>query len=199
MRGQGVGFVPDVNQGRGGRVSGDALGDACVFGCVGCIGLARGVVQQQHGIGLADVLPGAGDADALGFVAAVAQACCVEHVQGHAFDLDGLLDDVARGAGLRGDDGQFRPGQGVEQGAFAGVGLSGNDDFDAFAQQRALLGAGEHIMKLLAQGGELAAGAGLGEEVDFFFREVQRGFGEHAQLDQPLQQGLDARGEGACQ
>ena len=54
-------------------------------------------------------------------------------------------------------------------------------------------------MKLLAQGGELAAGAGLGEEVDFFFGEVQRGFGEHAQLDQPLQQGLDARGEGACQ
>ena len=80
LRGQGVGFVPDVNQGRGGRVSGDAFGDACVFGCVGGIGLARGVVQQQHGVGLADVLPGAGDADALGFVAAVAQACCVEHV-----------------------------------------------------------------------------------------------------------------------
>ena len=33
----------------------------------------------------------------------------------------------------------------------------------------------------MAQGGELAAGAGLGEKVDFFFGEVQHSFGMQLQ------------------
>ena len=68
-------------------------------------------MQEQHRIGLFDLAPGALDADLLHLVhaGAVAQARGVDHVQRHAFDLDGLLHQVARGAGNGGHDGQLGP------------------------------------------------------------------------------------------
>ena len=96
---------------------------------------AAQVVQEQHGVGAADLVPGAGDADLLDRVVAVAQAGGVDHVDGHALNLDGLADHVARGAGHRRDDGQLGAGQRVQQAAFAGVGLARNDNAQALAQQ----------------------------------------------------------------
>ena len=75
---------------------------------------------------------------------AVAQARGVDHMQRHAFDLDGLADHVARGAGDRRDDRQLGAGQRIEQRALAGVGLAGDHHLDAFAQQRALARALHH-------------------------------------------------------
>ena len=74
----------------------------------------------------------------------VAQAGGVDHVQRHAFDLDRLADLVARRAGDRRDDRQLGAGQRVEQRALADVGLAGDHDLDAFAQQRALARARQH-------------------------------------------------------
>ena len=45
----------------------------------------------------------------------------VDHVQRHAFDLDGFAQAVTRGAGDRRDDGQLGTGQRVEQRALARV------------------------------------------------------------------------------
>ena len=47
-------------------------------------------------------------------------------MNGHAFYLKLLLQFVARGAGNGRHDGQLLTGQGIEQGAFAHIGLTGN-------------------------------------------------------------------------
>ena len=156
-------------------------------------------MQKQHGIGLGDFFPGAGNADALHLVAALAQAGRVDHVQRHAVDLDGFLHLVARGAGNGGDDGQLGPGQGVEQRAFARIGLPGNHHLDAFAQQRPLLGAGQHLGQLALQGVQLAPGIGFLQKVDLFFGEVQRRLNQHAQVDQGIAQHGDFLRERARQ
>jgi hypothetical protein len=108
---------------------GMARGDGGGFGGF-VVGLARRVrsCRKQHRVGVFDVRPSARDADALDLVAGArrAQAGGVEHVQRHAFDLDGLLHHVARGAGNGGDDGQLGPRQRVQQAALAGVGLAGD-------------------------------------------------------------------------
>jgi hypothetical protein len=56
-------------------------------------------VQEEHGIGCCNLVPGACNADALHLVIAVTQACGVDHMQGHALDLNRLLHLVARGSG----------------------------------------------------------------------------------------------------
>ncbi len=109
-------------------------------------------------------------------------------MQRHALDLDRLLHFVARGAGNRRDDGQFRPGQRVQQRAFAGVGLAGNHHLDAFAQQRALLRPLHHLRQRVLQFFQLAAGIGLLQKVDVFLGEIQRRLDQHAQVDQRVAQ-----------
>ena len=59
-------------------------------------------------------------------------------MQRYALDLQHMRNDIARGAGLRCDDGEFSPSQGVEQRAFARIGLPGNHHPDTFPQQTAL-------------------------------------------------------------
>ena len=137
--GRRVVLVPHVQQRHGARQLARQLGrDVRILALVIRRVQARQIVQQQHGVGAGDVRPGALDADALHLVIAFAQASGVQHVQGHAFDLNGLLHHVARGAGNRGDDGQLGPRQRVQQAALARVRLARNDHLDAFAQQRAL-------------------------------------------------------------
>ena len=148
-------------------------------------------MQEQHRVGGLDVAPGALDADALDLVLALAQAGGVEHVQRHAFDLDGLPHHVAGGACHRRDDGQFRPGQRIEQRAFSRIRLAGDDHVHALAQQGALVGARVHALYLLAQRRKLAARIGLLEKVQLFLGEVQRGFDQHAQMHQRLAQRPD--------
>ena len=146
-----------------------------------------------------DLVPAACHADALDLVDRIAQAGRVDHVHRHAFDLDRAADFVAGGAGNRGDDRELGPGQRVEQRALADVGLAGEHDGDAFAQQRALPRAVEHGVELHGNGLQPAAGVRLLQKVDLFFGEVERGLHEHAQLYQALTQRIDLVGKRAGQ
>ena len=109
------------------------------------------IVQEQHYVSPGDFRPGPLDADLLHQVAALAQAGGVDHMHRHTFDLDGLLDLVAGGARHGGDDGQFGPGQGVEQRRLARIGLPGDNHLDALTQQRALPGALHHRVQVVLQ------------------------------------------------
>ena len=170
----------------GGNRGGQPLGDARLAGVVAGLAEPRQVAQPQHRVGLADRRPGAGDADRLDRVAGLAQAGGVGHVHRHAFDLDRLADLVARGAGNVGDDRQLGPGQGIEQRALADVRLAGEDDADAFAQQRALARRRQHRGELRVRLGEPAARAGPLEELDLLLGEVERRLDQQAQLDDLL-------------
>ncbi|MCY1238188.1 hypothetical protein D9M72_509130 [compost metagenome] len=155
-----------------------------------------GVDQVQHDIRAADRVPGAVDANALDFIGGVlAQAGGVDDMQRDAVDLDGLAHAVARGAGDGRDDGQLRAGQRVQQRRLAHVGLARQHHRQALAQQRALARLRQHAAKFSADGGKLAAGVGLLQEIDLFFGEVQRGFHQHAQVDDPIHKLADSVGE----
>ena len=69
----------------------------------------------------------------------------------------------------------------------------------AFAQQGALARAGLHSRHRVLDGGELAARVGFFQEVDFFFRKVQRGFHQHAQRDDAFGQRIDFLGKHTAQ
>ena len=113
---------------------------------------ARQVMQKQHRVSAFNLPPGTGNADLLDFVAAVAQAGGVDHMQRHAFDLYGLGHHIARGARHWRHDGQLGACQRIEQRAFSGVRLPGNHHLDAFAQQRTLARlleqAGQHLLQI---------------------------------------------------
>ena len=195
-----IGLIPDMDDRylRGQLVL-QGVGDIGI----GCriVGLfhAGQVVQEEHGIGRCNLVPGACNADALHLVIAVTQACGVDHMQGHALDLNRLLYFVARGSGNGGDNGQLGPCQRVEQRAFARIGLAGNHHLDAFAQQRALMGACQHGSDLVAQALQLAKGIGLLQKVDFLLGEVQCGLHQHAQMHQGIAQHMDFLREGTRQ
>ena len=147
-------------------------------------------MQKQHGVGASDPLPGALDADLFHRVLAFAQACGVDHMQGHTLDLDGLAHHVPGGASDRRDDGQFRTRECVEQRTLAGIGLACDHHGDALAQESALACAGKHLGQTRLQTIELALGVGLPEEVDLLLREVERCLDQHAQMDQGIAQGV---------
>ena len=171
-------------------------------GFVGEVTTPRQVMQKNHRIRLGDGVPAAANADALYLVSGLAvgaQAGCVHDVQRHAFNLDGLADLVAGGAGHAGDDGQLSPGQRIEQAAFAHVGLAGQHHLQALAQQHALAGAGHHVGQGGVNGVELAVGVGTLQKVNLFFGEVQRGLHQRTQAHGALAQGVDLVGERAGQ
>ena len=72
-------------------------------------------MQKQYRVGGKNLIPRPGDADFLNFVLTVAKPRRVHNVQRHAFNLDGLLHFVARGAGHGRHDGQLGTSQRVEQ------------------------------------------------------------------------------------
>mmetsp|Transcript_32493 Transcript_32493/g.76308 ORF Transcript_32493/g.76308 Transcript_32493/m.76308 type:complete len:400 (-) Transcript_32493:129-1328(-) len=198
-RGGQVGLVEDLHDAA--RVhTGQPRADALVLGLVVGLAHAAEVVQEEHHVGVGDRVPAARHADALDLVGRViAQAGGVGDVQRHALDLDGLADLVARGAGDGRDDGELGPGQRIEQRALADVGLAGEHHLQAVAQQGALAGAGLDGAQLRRQAVEPSEGIGLLEEVDFFLGEVERGFHQHAQLDELVAQHADLLAQRAAE
>lgn len=69
-----------------------------------------GIYQQQDQIGLMDGLPASLDPDFFNGIVRVAQACCVNDMQGNSPDLDGAAQGIPGGAGDGGHDGQLIPG-----------------------------------------------------------------------------------------
>ena len=114
----GIGLVPHVEHTHTGRQAiGQCRGNFGVGAVV--IGLAHTgqVVQEQHRIGVFNLAPGPGHANLFHLVHAIAlaQARGVDHVQGHAFDLNGLLHHIAGGARHRRDNRELCPRQRIEQ------------------------------------------------------------------------------------
>ena len=106
----------------------------------------------------------------------------------HALDLEGLLHFVTRGAGNRRDDGPLGPGQGIEQGGLARIGLPGDHHADAVTQQSALARSAQHPRHRVVQSLQLALGVGLAQKINFFFGKVQGGFHQQAQAHQRVAQ-----------
>jgi len=69
----------------------------------------------------------------------------------------------------------------------------------AVAQALAGAGGAQQGVEVVAQGVEVGGEARVGEEVDLFLGEVDRGFDVGAQVDQALEQGIDALRELALQ
>ena len=110
--------------------------------------------------------PGTLHAHALGLGIAVSQAGGIQDPDGGAVYRDDLLQYIPGGAGLVGDDGLLAAGQGVEQRAFAGVGLSDDGHRHAVPHQTSPAEA-------LVQGVQRAAGLLQNGDGLFIFKGVQ--------------------------
>ena len=155
------------------------------------------VDQNQGHIGFLHGFVAALDADFFHHIIGVAQAGGVDNVHGHAVERDLFAHGVAGGAGNVGNDGDVVAGQRVEQAGFAHIGRAHQHHIHPFAQNRALLGAGEHSVQLRLQGFELAFGIGRFEKIDVFFGKIERGFHQHAQGNQLINQGVNVLGKRA--
>jgi len=120
-------------------------------------------------------------------------------MQGYALDLDGLADGIAGGAGNLGDDSGFVTCQTVEQAGFSDVGLPDQHDIQTLAQQGTLTSLREHRVELFGNAGQLPPGVCLLQEINVFFREIEGGFHQHAQLDQGILDTVDPARELAVQ
>ncbi len=137
------------------------------------LGLAR-VGNDQRQVGLRDRRPGALDAKLFHRVGGRPQPCGIDDVQRNAADLDAASNRVARGAGLRGDDGDIFAHELVEQARLAHVGLPDEHHAESLAQQASLARAGNDGAQTLAQRAELAGGVGLAHELDVFVGKIER-------------------------
>ncbi len=167
-----------------GRALGESAGDFRLG-----LGIARRlqtseIMQEHHHIRTGDGVPTALHADALHRVGAVAQACGIDDVQGHALDLDGLADLVSRRARNGRNDGQLGPRQCVEQGALAHIRLPCQHHLESFAQQCALPRLGLHLLQRLLQSLQTPLRLCLAQKVDVFLGKIERGLDQQAQLDQ---------------
>ena len=88
--------------------------------------------------------PVRGHAHFLDAAAVVAQAGGVDQADRHAAEIDGLLDGVARRAGLGADNGALEAEQQVEQARLPGIRGTGDDQAQAVAQDPAALGGFQH-------------------------------------------------------
>ena len=148
-------------------------------------------------VALADLAPGALDADALDGILSLAQARGVDDVQRNAFDLYRLAQGIARGAGDLGDDGAVFAGELVQQAGLADVGLTHQHHVQATAQQCALARAIENVLQLLTDGVESRQRARLLEKLDLLFREIEGGFDQHAQINQRIDNAVNLFRESA--
>jgi hypothetical protein len=82
-------------------------------------------------------------------------------------DVDALLDEVARRAGLRAHDCPLAPHDPVEERALSRVGLADDDRRDSLAQQRSRALGGEKLLRPPEDRGDLAlqAAAVLGGKI----------------------------------
>src|SRR5690606_7822302 len=150
-------------------------------------GVAR-VLQVYDDVGTFDLGPCAGDADALHLVVGFPQTSRIYDVYWYAIDVNLLNDAVARRAGDRGHNGDVVACKCIQQARLAHVGPPGEHDVQAFAQNHALA----CVAPYGGQVGDDAVQCGFGlvffQKVDFFFGKVERGFHQHAQVNDALVQ-----------
>ena len=91
----------------GAAFQGGEEGEVCGVGGFG---------HEEDEVGGGEGLVGAGDTEGFGFVGSVAEAGGVEKFDGNAVDCGTLGDEVACGAGGRGDDGAVAVEKAIEEG-----------------------------------------------------------------------------------
>ena len=154
------------------------------------MGLLDSVYHPKHDGGLLHLLIGALDADALDDVGGVAYAGGVDEAEGDAAEVDGVLDDVARGAVDVAHDGSLFAYEGVEEGGLADVGLAddgyGHAVLDGIAYIERMGQAGDDALDLVGYLGEFAT---VGKLEFFVVAEVELQLHERGEVEELVAQG----------
>ena len=117
--------------------------------------------NEEKEVGSGDFFECTGNAFALDFSGGIsAEAGGVGNLNGVGTDEEAFLNEVARGAGLGADDGAGAAKEGVEEAGFTGVGWTGDDSMDPFAQDGAVAGGGKEGGNVDGEGGQAGARAG---------------------------------------
>ena len=154
-------------------------GDEIAFGGRHVLG---SINEADAQIGIGEGASGAANTFLFDFARSIAQSCGIDDFQRVALEGNGLLDGVARGAGVGGDDGAVAAGQEIEQGGFAYVRGAGDDDAGALAQNAAFLPCGQQGVDFAGNGGQTG---------DKFIRNRLRQF-----IIRKIEHGLDVRRDG---
>ena len=101
------------------------------------------------------------------------------------------MNSVARSACNRRDDRNVLPRQSVEQTGLAHIRAACQHHVQPGPQQAALPRVGEHRGELRAHPVKPALRIGLLQEVDLFFRKVERRLHQHAQRDELVDECMD--------
>ena len=150
---------------------------------------AGGVDDPQDDVRLLQLLEAPLDAQALDGVGGLADAGRVDEAEGDAAQVQGVLDDVARGAVDVAHDGAFLAHQGVEQGGLARVRLAHDGHGDAVLQGVAhaerVRQAGDNLLHAGGDGLELRA---VGKLQVLVVAEVQLQLHERGEMQELVAQ-----------
>ena len=140
-------------------------------------------------VGLLDRAPRALDADAFHGIVGLAQARRIDDMQRHPVEVDRSAVSASRVVpGMSRHDREVLARQAIEQARLADVGLPGEHDVHAFAQETPLPRRVQHRIELLPQPRSGArCVVRLLDEVDLLLGKIQRRFDERAQLDELAQ------------
>ena len=146
--------------------------------------LLRGIEYRQHQITSIQTFSSKLDAHLLHRVVGVAQAGGVRQVEHDVAQADGVLHDVAGGAGDLCDDALFLSGKQVHQRRFADVWPPDDDGADPFPQDFAVVIAAQDVVQPAADLLHPGAQVVVRDLVDVLVRVIdpgrqRRGDGEH--------------------
>ena len=148
---------------------------------------------MQNHIRPSNCRPRALNADFLDHIVGVAQACGIDDVQRHTFDLHGLCHRIARCACDRCDNRHILPSQCIQQRRLTDIRLPHQHHMDTFAQQCPLFRGQQHTRQLRLDSIQLTKGIGFLQEIDFLFRKIQGGLDQHAQVHDAIHQSTNSR------
>ena len=152
--------------------------------------LRTGVNHPEDDGGLLHLLIGALDADALDNVGGLAYAGGVDEAEGDAAEVDGVFDDIARGAVDVAYDGSLFAYEGVEEGGFTHIGLAddgyGHAVLDGIAHIERMGQAGDDALNLV---GYLREFATVGKLELFVVAEVELKLHERGEVEELVAQG----------
>lgn len=135
-----------------------------------------GVEYENDGVGAFERAGASFDAQGFDEIVRVAQAGGVAEDDGDAVEVEGLLKDVAGGAGDLGDDGAVGAEQRVHERGLADVGTADQGNADAVALHDSAAGGGESVLKTPVQRVQRGGQEGTVHGWDFVFVEVDFGF-----------------------
>ncbi|CWM87922.1 Uncharacterised protein [Neisseria meningitidis] len=128
--------------------------------------------QHQRDIGFGYGFAAAFDADAFDHVVRLAQTCRIDNMHRNAVNQDTFPDRVARRSGNIGNNRHFVARQRVQQAGFADIRRADQYDIQTFAQNRALLRVGKHIIHGAAQAVQFAACVCRFEKINVFLGKI---------------------------